>query len=45
MLEIKSKTKRTLNTGNQFYGKSGLYILEGTIENEGNIYDPNQLQQ
>jgi redox-sensitive bicupin YhaK (pirin superfamily) len=43
MLEIKSKTKQTVNIGDQLYGESGLYILEGTIENEGNIYDPNQL--
>ncbi|MBK6449882.1 MAG: pirin family protein [Saprospiraceae bacterium] len=43
MLEIKSKTKRTVNIGDQLYGESGLYILEGTIENEGNIYEPNQL--
>ncbi|MGV8946133.1 MAG: pirin family protein [Lutibacter sp.] len=43
MLEIKSKTKRSVNIGDQLYGESGLYILEGTIENEGNIYGPNQL--
>lgn len=43
MLEIKSKTKQSVNIGNQLYGESGLYILEGTIESEGNIYAPNQL--
>ena len=43
MLKIKSKTKRTLNIGDQLYGESGLYILEGSIENDGNIYDPKQL--
>ncbi len=43
MLEIKSKTKQTLNIGNELYGESGLYILEGGIESEGNIYDPKQL--
>ena len=43
MLEIKSKTKQTLNIGDQLYGESGLYILEGGIESEGNVYDPKQL--
>ena len=43
MIEIKSKTKQTLNIGDQVYGESGLYILEGGIESEGNIYEPKQL--
>lgn len=43
MLEIKSKTKQSVNIGDQLYGESGLYILEGAIESEGNIYDPKQL--
>ena len=43
MIEIKSKTKQTLNIGDQLYGESGLYILEGGIESEGNIYEPIQL--
>lgn len=43
MLEIKSKTKQTVNIGDQLYGESGLYILEGGIESEGNVYEPKQL--
>ncbi len=43
MLEIRSKTKRTINIGDQLYGESGLYILDGAIESEGNIYGPKQL--
>ena len=43
MLEIKSKTKQSLNIGDQLYGESGLYILNGAIESEGNIYEPKQL--
>ncbi|MDD2476344.1 MAG: pirin family protein [Dysgonamonadaceae bacterium] len=43
MLEVKSKTKQTVNIGNQLYGESGLYILEGAIESDGNVYDPKQL--
>lgn len=43
MLEIKSKSKQSINIGDQLYGESGLYILEGAIESEGNIYGPKQL--
>ncbi|MGC1632795.1 MAG: pirin family protein [Gelidibacter sp.] len=43
MLEIKSKSKQTVNIGDELYGESGLYILEGAIESEGNVYDPKQL--
>jgi len=43
MLEIKSKTKQLVNIGNELYGEAGLYILEGAIESEGNVYDPKQL--
>ncbi len=43
MLEIKSSAKRTLNIGKDLFGESGLYILEGTIESEGNIYESKQL--
>ncbi|MCK0135501.1 pirin family protein [Arenibacter sp. S6351L] len=43
MLEIKSRSKQVVNIGNELYGEAGLYILEGAIESEGNIYDPKQL--
>ncbi len=43
MLEIKSITKQTINIGDKLYGESGLYILEGGIESDGNIYEPKQL--
>lgn len=43
MLEIKSNTKQTVNIGHELYGESGLYILEGAIESEGNVYEPKQL--
>ena len=43
MIEIKSKTKQVVNIGDDLYGESGLYILEGGIESEGNIYEPKQL--
>lgn len=43
MLEIKSKTKQTVNIGDELFGEAGLYILKGAIESEGNVYDPKQL--
>lgn len=43
MLEINSKTKQLVNIGNALYGEAGLYILNGAIESEGNIYEPKQL--
>jgi redox-sensitive bicupin YhaK (pirin superfamily) len=43
MLEIESTHKKTLSIGDKLYGESGLYILEGGIESEGNDYSPGQL--
>ncbi|MEO8770678.1 MAG: pirin family protein [Ferruginibacter sp.] len=43
MIEIKSKSRQIVNIGHQLYGESGLYILEGSIESDGNVYQPKQL--
>jgi redox-sensitive bicupin YhaK (pirin superfamily) len=43
MLEIKSKPGQAVNIGKQLYGEAGLYILDGGIESDGNVYQPNQL--
>lgn len=43
MIEIKSKTRQIVNIGHELYGEAGLYILEGSIESEGNVYHPKQL--
>ncbi len=43
MIEIKSKTEQVVNIGNDLYGESGLYILEGAIESDGHVYEPKQL--
>src|SRR5690554_9538 len=43
MLEIKSPKKQVVSIGKDLYGESGLYILEGSIESEGNIFGPKQL--
>lgn len=43
LIEIKSTTTQTVKSGAELYGESGLYILEGSIESEGNVYEPKQL--
>lgn len=43
MLEIKNKTKQSVNIGDELFGEAGLYILKGAIESEGNVYDSKQL--
>jgi len=43
MIEIKSREKQTINIGHELYGESGLYILEGSIESEGNSYESKKL--
>ncbi|MBI3235894.1 MAG: pirin family protein, partial [Bacteroidetes bacterium] len=43
MLEIKSTAKQAVNIGHELFGEAGLYILEGSIESEGNIYHSKQL--
>lgn len=43
MLEIKSKEQRLINLIDHLYGESGLYILEGGIESEGNRFGPKQI--
>src|SRR5690554_1253130 len=43
MIEIKSKSKQVVNIGDDLYEESGLYILEGAIESDGNVYEPKQL--
>ncbi len=43
MVEIKSTGRQAVNIGHELYGDAGLYILEGGIESDGNIYGPKQL--
>lgn len=42
-LELKSKNREQVKIGDELYGESGVYILEGSIESEGNIFGPKQL--
>lgn len=43
MIEIKSKSEQTLKIGDQLYGESGLYILEGSIKEGGHEYGEKQI--
>lgn len=43
LLELKSTTVATVKIGEHLYGESGIYILEGAIENDGNAFEPKQL--
>ncbi|MGF1555852.1 pirin family protein [Paucihalobacter sp.] len=42
-IEIKSKTTQTINIGDDLFGESALYILEGEIRSDGNTYQPKQI--
>jgi redox-sensitive bicupin YhaK (pirin superfamily) len=43
MIEIKSNSRQAVNIGRELYGEAGLYILEGSIESDGNSYAAKQL--
>jgi hypothetical protein len=43
MIEIKSRITQKVNIGSQLYGEAGLYILEGSIESEGIVYEPKKI--
>lgn len=43
LIEMKSKEEVELNIGNSLFGESALYILEGNVKAEGNVFEPNQL--
>lgn len=42
-LELKSTTRQSVKIGDELFGESGLYILEGTIESDGTTYEPKEL--
>ena len=43
LLELKSTSKTNVKIGDQLFGESGIYILEGGVESEGNTFGPKQL--
>lgn len=42
-IEIKSSSGQKINIGDDLYGESGLYILDGSVDIEGNNYEPKQI--
>ncbi len=42
-IEIKSDAPQTISIGEHLFGESALYILEGSITNDGHSYGPKQL--
>jgi redox-sensitive bicupin YhaK (pirin superfamily) len=42
-IEIKAQEKRTLNIGNELYGESAIYILEGEISTEDQSFGNKQI--
>ncbi|MBS1593183.1 MAG: pirin family protein [Bacteroidetes bacterium] len=42
-LELKSKERTKVSIGARLYGESGLYILSGGVESDGNTYGPKEL--
>ncbi|MFN7013179.1 MAG: pirin family protein, partial [Bacteroidia bacterium] len=42
-IEIKSINKTKINIGHELYGESAMYILEGSITNDGHTYGTKQL--
>lgn len=43
LLELKSTSRQTVSIGNDLFGETGLYILEGSVEIEGNTFAPKQI--
>ena len=42
-IEIKSTARQKVNIGNDLFSESALYILDGAIESEGNIFEPKHI--
>lgn len=43
LLELKSKERTTINIGHELEGEAAMYILEGSIEQDGNSYEPKRI--
>lgn len=43
LLEIQSEKRKNINLKGRLYGESAIYVLEGAVEIEGNVYDGKQL--
>lgn len=42
-VEIKSKERRSVNIGRYLFGEAGMYILEGSVETEGNLHEEKRI--
>lgn len=42
-LEIKTEQQQTISIGKDLFGEAGLYILQGSIEGEGNVFEPKRI--
>jgi len=42
-LEIKTEKQQKISIGKDLFGEAGLYILQGNIETEGNIFEPKRI--
>lgn len=43
LIEIRSDERREVTLGDQLFGESALYILEGSVESDGNSFGPKQI--
>jgi redox-sensitive bicupin YhaK (pirin superfamily) len=43
MIEIKASKRSTVSIGNELFGESALYILEGKVFSEGNSFEPKNI--
>lgn len=43
LLEIKTDENRRVSIGDELFGESGMYILEGAVSSDGNTFGPKQL--
>lgn len=42
-IEIKTTARQTMHIGDELFGESAIYILNGSIESEGNLFEPKHL--
>ncbi|WP_337042424.1 pirin family protein [Emticicia sp. 17c] len=43
LLELKTTAQQKIKIGHELFGEVGIYILEGSLENEGIIYEPKRI--
>lgn len=43
MIEVKSAARQDVHIGADLYGEAGMYILDGSVETDGEVFGPKQL--